>query len=531
MTELFHALAQRLGVAPALVDDAGITTWIDLDDRANRIIAGLRSLGMDDGDTVAVMVGNRREFFEIFAAVCHASWVGVPVNWHWVGAELAHVVANSGAKAVIVDAAYLDVARDARSLGGVGSDVRWLALGAPGGGSYDDPEGGGPVPDDFESFEELLARSSPAEPDGQGTGGPMFYTSGTTGFPKGVRSSLSTTGLPPSMWTLIAGSLVGRLGLPADGVTLLDGPAYHSAQWVFAMFPLLGGSTLVMRHKFDPAATLAAIDAHGVTNVHLVPTQFVRLLKLDPDMRDTFSGASLVAVHHGAAPCPVEVKEQMLAWWGDVVCEYYGGTEGGFLTLIDGADWRARPGSLGRPTDLVELRILGDDGHEAPPGTPGQIYFRSRIGSDFSYHDDPDKTAAAHLDGWGTLGDIGSFDEDGYLYLTDRRIDMIISGGVNIYPAEIEAALVAHRAVADAAVFGIPDDEMGEQVKAVVELIDGVDGDGMEDELIAHCRSRLAGYKTPRSVDIVEHLPRQPTGKLYKRLLRDPYWTDAGRSI
>jgi long-chain acyl-CoA synthetase len=519
VTELFQPLARDLGDAPALIDEAGTTSWRQLDERANRIIGALRARGVGDGATIAVMVGNRREFFEIFAAVCHASWVAVPVNWHWVGAELAYVIGNSEASAMIVDEAYLDVARDARGREESANCEHWIAL-------------GGDVPDDFESFESLLAAASPDEPDGQATGGPMFYTSGTTGFPKGVRSTLSTPGLPASMWTLISGSMLQMLGVPADGVTLLDGPAYHSAQWVFSMFPLFGGSTVVMRHRFDPVETLAAIDRHGVTNLHLVPTQFVRLQKLDDHQRATFSGESLQVVYHGAAPCPPDVKTAMLDWWGDVVHEYYGGTEGGFLTTIGGAEWRARPASLGRPTDLTELRVVDDNGADVPAGTPGQIYFRSRIGSDFSYHDDPDKTTAAHLDGWGTLGDIGYFDDEGYLFMSDRRIDMIISGGVNIYPAEIEAALVAHPLVADAAVFGIPDVEMGEQVKAVVELVDGAIADAaLTDELIAHCRGRLAGYKAPRSIDVTDRLPRQPTGKLYKRLLRDPYWTDVGRSI
>jgi len=520
MTELFQPLAERLGGAAALVDEWGSTSWRELDERANRIVNGLRSAGVADGDTIAVMVGNRREFFEIFAAVLHANWVAVPVNWHWVGEELAYVVGNSGATAMIVDPAYLDVARDARSRPDSAGCPSWFVLG-------DD------VPADFGSFEELLAGASPDEPQGQGTGGPMFYTSGTTGFPKGVRSSLSTTGLPVGMWSLITASFTQMLGLPEGGVTLLDGPAYHSAQWVFSVFPLVTGSRLVMRHKFDAAETLRTIDEHGVTNVHLVPTQFVRLLKLPDETRAGFSGDSLQVAYHGAAPCPPDVKHAMLDWWGNAVHEYYGGTEAGFLTRIAGDEWRARPGSLGRPLDIVEIRAVADDGTDCAPGEAGQIYFRSRLGSDFEYHGDPDKTAAAHLDGWGTLGDIGSFDEDGYLRLSDRRIDMIISGGVNIYPAEIEAVLVTHPLVADAAVFGIPDDEMGEQVKAVVELVDGAGAAGTDlaDELIALCRDRLAGYKAPRSVDVVERLPRQPTGKLYKRLLRDPYWSDSGRSI
>jgi long-chain acyl-CoA synthetase len=249
-------------------------------------------------------------------------------------------------------------------------------------------------------------------------------------------------------------------------------------------------------------------------------------------VRSSFGGSSLVTVMHGAAPCPVEVKRRMIEWWGPVIHEYYGGTEGGFLTLIDGDEWLRKPGSLGKVVPGAELEVVDPDGNECPPGTPGQIYFKSATGGDFEYHKAPEKTQAAHLAGMGTLGDIGYLDDDGYLFLSDRKIDMIISGGVNIYPAEIEGVLVGHAAVADAAVFGIPDDEMGEQVKAAVELIEGTPpSDELAAELIAYVREHLAGYKAPRSIDFEAQLPRHPTGKLYKRLLRDKYWEGTGRTI
>ncbi len=288
-----------------------------------------------------------------------------------------------------------------------------------------------------------------------------------------------------------------------------------------------------MQHRFDPAEMLELIDRHGVTNVHLVPTQFIRLLRLPDEVRARFDGSTLQAVHHGAAPCSEQVKRQMLEWWGPVVSEYYGGTEAGFISLITGEEWLARPGSLGRPLEVMEVSVLDDDGVPVPAGGTGQIWFRSRLGSDFEYHGDPDKTAEAHREGgWGTLGDIGRVDDDGYLFLSDRKIDMIISGGVNIYPAEIEGVLVAHPAVADAAVFGVPDDEMGESVKAVVQLADPADASPeLVDELLAHVRTHLAGYKVPRTVELSDELPRTPTGKLLKRLLRDPYWAEVGRSI
>ena len=529
---------ERAGVT-AVVDDHGSCTFGELDARVNQLVDAGRTAGLGVGDTVAVMCGNRRELIEWTIAAVHAGWVVVPVNWHWVADELSHVLTDSGANALVVEAPFAGVAAAAlEQAGDAGGNcgVRVVIGDAP-------PQV--PLPG-FTGHEAFVAAGSAAEPAGQVTGGPMFYTSGTTGFPKGVRGTLSRTGEDLGLWELVSASFLSMLGLPHQGVTLADGPLYHSAQWVFALFPLLGGgSTLVLRPRFDPRATLEAIDAHGVTNVHLVPTQFIRLLKLDDATRNTFDGSSLVAVVHGAAPCPVPVKERMLTWWGPVITEYYGGTEGGFLTTISASEWLEHPGSIGQETVMAEVVVLDDDGAPCAPGETGQVWFRSRVGADFSYHNDPVKTAAAKRDGGlATLGDVGHLDADGYLYLSDRRIDMIISGGVNIYPAEIEGVLVTHPLVADAAVFGIPDDEFGEQVMAVVELVgsagpddgrgDPGDPDATSDlvaDLARHCGAHLAGYKVPRTIEVRSDLPRQPTGKLYKRLLRDPYWEGQGRSI
>jgi long-chain acyl-CoA synthetase len=298
------------------------------------------------------------------------------------------------------------------------------------------------------------------------------------------------------------------------------------------MLPLVTGSTLVVRRRFDAAETLGLIDRYQVTNVHLVPMQLVRLLELPEAARAAFRGASLVRVLHGAAPCPLEVKRRMLAWWGPKLTEYYGGAESGMLTQITSAEWLAKPGSVGRPTYLVELVIARDDGRRAAVGEPGQVYFRSRLGFDFEYPRDAVRTAAAHLEpGLGTLGDVGYLDADGYLFLRDRKVDMIVSGGVDVCPAEIEGVLVTHPAVADAAVFGVPHAAMGEEVKAAVALAGGyAPSAALAAELVARVRAHLAGRDVPCSIAFEPSLPRHPTGKLLKRVLRARHAASAGQS-
>ena len=518
MSVLFAPFATTKPDSPALIDEIGTTTWRSLDDRVNRLVHAFRALGVEPGSTIAALLANTREYYEVLAAASHGGFAIVPVNWHWVTDELAYVLDDAEATVLVADARFGDTAVAASAH--AGKLVARIAV-------------GGTIPG-FAGYEDFVGSGDPGEPDNQLVGGPMFYTSGTTGRPKGVRGSLLGNGtVPASVFALVAAGFAQSAGLPNDPVTLLDGPLYHSAQWAFSMLPLMGGSTVVMRHKFDPAATLRTIDDHRVTNVHLVPTQFSRLLKLPDDVRSAFRGGSLRVVWHGAAPCPSEVKRRMIAWWGPKITEYYGGTEGGIVTMATSEEWLAKPGTLGKAQPNMEIRILTEDGTSAAPGQPGTIYVKNLLGSDFHYHRDPEKTAKAHLEpGVLTLGDIGHLDADGDLFLSDRKIDMIISGGVNIYPAEIEGVLVTHPAVRDAAVFGIPDDEFGEQVKAAIELQDGEVGDeALLADILRFCREHLAGYKVPRSIDVEAALPRQPTGKLYKRLLRDPYWAESGRTI
>ena len=519
MAVLLQTQLSQMPNQVALVDDGGTTTWAELDGRVNRLVNGFRDRGLQEGDTVVVMAGNQREAFEIGLACLHSGLVLVPVNWHWVAAELAHVVSDAGAAALVVGDQWTAVAVEADAMAPPARVRMAISLTPPPG---------------YESYEAVLAAASPAEPPDQTRGGPMFYTSGTTGHPKGVRGGLTKIGGPTedlAFLVAVIGEIIGVGG--DDPVQLVCGPSYHSAQWVFSMIPLVGGAKVVLQHRFDAADVLHLIDEHQVTNVHMVPAQFVRLLRLPATVQDEFSGASLRQVHHGAAPCPTEIKRQMIEWWGPIITEYYGGTEGGFLTTITSSEWLERPLSVGRPLDIVEVLVFSTEGEAVEPGKVGDLYFRSLVGSDFSYHNSPAKTAAAHREnGVGTLGDVGHIDEAGYVFLSDRRIDMIISGGVNIYPAEIESALAGHPAVADVAVFGIPHEEMGEQVMAVLELVAGeTPGDTIRAQLEAHTRHLLAGYKCPKVWNFVPELPRNDTGKLLKRVLREPYWEAAARPI
>ena len=489
---------------PALVDERGDTSWSLLNARVNRLIHVLRDRGLQPGERVALLSGNRREMFEVFLAVAHTGVLVVPINWHFSADEVAYVVDNSSSKLLIVDPEFTASTADVT--------VPLLT---------------------FEStYEDALAAASEDEPDDQSMGGVMFYTSGTTGRPKGVANSAFAAGVPPEVYELMAAGMV-NIGFPPKGRTLLCGPGYHSAQWAFSFFPLIGGSSVVMQRRFVPEEMLELIDRHSITNVHLVPTQFVRSLRVEEERKRAFDGSSLSFVLHGAAPCSPDVKRQMIEWWGPKITEYYGATEGGVVSMITAEEWLTRPGSVGKPMSNMTVRIVAEEGDDASVGGAGVIHVRNAMGTDFEYLGEPEKTAEAHsVAGFFTLGDIGYLDDDGYLFLSDRKIDMIISGGVNIYPAEIEGVITGHPLVVDAAVFGVPNEEFGEEVKAALQLVPGTMwSDALAADVSAYVRERLAGYKVPRSWDIVEELPRSEAGKLLKRQIRAPYWEGAGRSI
>lgn len=516
---------------PAVVDASGTTTTSGLDLLVDATIAALVAAGMEvgSGRSVVALVGNQLEFVQLSLACMEAGWLLVPVNWHWVADEVAYVLDDADAAVVVVDERFADVGAAAVARSSVDPSAYCT--------------GSGPRPGGLCSFDDAVAAARHGGGAGEGgdpvagaavRGGVMFYTSGTTGRPKGVRGALAGVGGDPAIWTLMAHSIRPVVELAEeDPVQAICGPMYHSAQWVVSTFALLCGATLVLQHRYDAAGLLELVERHRVTNLHLVPTQMSRLLALDGDVRAAADVSSLVSVLHGAAPCPPAVKSAMIDWLGPIVTEYYGGTEGGFISTISSDDWLRRPTSVGRPLPVVEVLVAAEDGSPAAPGVTGEIHFRSLLGSDFEYHNARDKTRAAHRDdGFATLGDVGHLDDEGFLHLSDRRIDMVVSGGVNIYPAEVEAVLVDGDVVVDAAVFGIPDEEMGEQVRAALVLAPGVVwDDATRDAIVARCRERLAGYKCPRSFEAHDSLPRSAAGKLLKRELRDPWWADRDRAI
>ncbi|GIJ79588.1 long-chain acyl-CoA synthetase [Micromonospora phaseoli] len=506
MAVLLRDLAGAAGV-PALGDPTGTLDWSGLDARVNRWIRLLRVQGLRVGDTMAVVCGNRRESIEALLAAIHTGVTVVPVNWHLTAPEIAYLLTDSASRLVLTEPAYAAVVDEAVRAAGV--PVRQLVT-----GEQDLA--------DAQAVEPLLAVVADDEPGEQVCGSTMLYTSGTTGAPKGVRNGLFRTGAPFGRVERLLAYAGHALAVPARGAVLLVGPWYHSAQLFFALLPLLRGSRLVLHERFEPAAFLTAVAEHRITACHLVPTQFVRLLRLDAAVRARADVSSLRVVWHGGGPCPVEVKRRMIEWWGPVVVEYYAATEAGVVTLIGADDWLRRPGSVGRAVPPNEVVILDPDGAALPPGQPGRVFVR-RSGQTFEYHNAPEQTRDAHLrPGVFTYGETGFLDDAGYLYLTGRARELIISGGVNIYPAEVQAVLLSHPAVRDAAVTGEPDDEYGERVVAVVELdrhrLDPVDAPQVLD---GFCRRSLAGFKVPRRWRFVAELPRDGTGKLRHDVLRE----------
>jgi long-chain acyl-CoA synthetase len=490
-----HALA--IPDRAAVVMDDGETLSFGALDRASIALANrFRMLGLQRGDVLALMLENRPEYFIVVWAALRYGLYLTPINWHLKPIEVRHIVEDSDARLLVCSTALAGMADEA-SRGTacalrltIGDNAEWRAIAA--------------CPDATAAFEET-------------EGMILYYSSGTTGYPKGIKRAMQYP--PLGTPAPVDGFVRGRYGVDAQSVYLSPAPQYHAAplNWCIAV-QRCGGTVVVMR-KFEPVRALQLIEQYRVTHAQFVPTMFVRMLKLPDAQRDADLSSLRVAVH-AAAPCPPEVKHAMLRWWGPIIHEYYGGSESNGVTALGPEEWLQHPGSVGRAV-LGEVHICDDDGNELQPDETGAVYFSGL--PDFHYHKDPEKTRKAYnRHGWSTLGDIGHVDHDGYLYLTDRQAFMIISGGVNIYPQEIENLLITHPAVMDVGVIGLPHPDFGEEVVAVVQLRDPPATDGMLTQALdAHCRAQLAGFKCPRRYVFDDALPRMPNGKLLKRLIRE----------
>lgn len=503
------------GTAYLMASAGTAVSWRELDDRSNQFAQLLWSAGLRFGDHIAVLMDNNDRYLEVCWAAQRMGLFYTCINWHFTPDEASYIIDDCDAQVLVVSGATRAVAAD---LVARVPQVRLrLVVG-------DDLDG-------YDRYETAIA-TFPAEPvPDECEGTPMLYSSGTTGRPKGIRYHIrkEPLGRIPANLAL----MTTAFGFDEHTTYLSPAPLYHAAPLFYCMSTLRLGGKVVVMEQFDARDALRFVEQYRVTQSQWVPTHFVRMLKLPDDVRLRHDLSSHRCAVHAAAPCPVEVKHRMLEWWGPIIWEYYSATEGTGATLISPHEWLAHPGSVGRSI-LGPIRICDDDGDEVPRGEIGTVWFEPMSGrSSFEYHKDDAKTREAiDARGWSTVGDMGYLDEEGYLFLTDRRSFMIVSGGVNIYPQEAENLLVSHPKVFDVAVFGIPDPEMGERVHGVVQPVDfDAAGPDLERELLAHCREHLAHYKCPKAIDFERELPRQPTGKLYKRLVRDRYWGNSTSRI
>ena len=497
---------------PAMIsaDTGDVVTFKEMNDRSNRLAQLFHARGLRRGDHIAVLMENNLHFFEPVWAAYRSGLYLTTVNRYLPPDEAAYIINDCEAKAIVTSYEKRETAAGLNDL--MPNCPTRLMI-------------GGTIPG-WESYEEAVA-TQPAEPLAEEwMGESMLYSSGTTGRPKGILRALPQQTAAEGFGMRAMGNVYGY---DRDTVYLSPAPLYHAAPLAFVTNVLAHGGTVVMMERFDAQQALEMIQKYRVTHSQWVPTMFVRMMKLPEEVRLSYDLSSHRIAVHAAAPCPVEVKRQMIEWWGPILFEYYAGTEGTGATFITSEDWLKHPGSVGRAGMGSVLHVCDEEGNDLPPGESGLIYFE-RERPTFEYHNDPEKTRQARHPqhpNWNALGDVGYLDEEGYLYLTDRKAFMIISGGVNIYPQQIEDALITHPKVGDVAVFGIPDPEMGEAVKAVIEPAPGLEpSDALAAELMEFARGKLAHYMAPRSIDFIEEMPRLPTGKLYKRVLRDAYWQE-----
>ncbi|HLZ00540.1 MAG TPA: acyl-CoA synthetase [Bradyrhizobium sp.] len=494
----------------------------EIADRVTRIASGLHQLGVKQGDCVCILMRNDIAFIEAAYATMRLGAYGVPVNWHFKPEEINYILRDSGTSVLVGHADLLHQLREA-----IPSGVTVLSVPTPPEiqRTYKIDPAHLAKPGFAIDFEPWLAQQAPYDGPVVPQPSNMIYTSGTTGNPKGVRRDAPT----PAQSAAAEGMRAMIYGLEPGARALLPGPLYHSAPNSFGLRSGRLGGALVIMPRFEPEEFLRLIDEQRIDTIFMVPTMFIRLMRLPEDVRRTYDMSSLRHVIHAAAPCPPDVKRAMIEWWGPVIYEFYGSTESGAVTFANSEDALKKPGTVGKNSPGAELRFVGEDGRVLPQGEIGEIYSRISANPDFTYHNKPEKRAEIERDGFITSGDVGYIDADGYVFICDRKRDMVISGGVNIYPAEIESVLHAVPGVHDCAVFGIPDPEFGEALMAVVEPQAGVTLDVVD--IRGHLKASLADYKVPKHVEIQENLPREDSGKIFKRRLRDPYWERAGRRI
>jgi len=528
---------------PQFFSGARMRSRADLEDRVLRAATGLRALGVEAGDAVALLLRNDFAFFEASYAAVAIGAYAVPVNWHLTAPEVAFVLSDSGARVLV---GHGDLIRgvsahpDGEAVPGIMETA--AALGVTVLGVETPPELRAAygldaalckLDADLPDWDAWLTAFAPLGKLSDAVTETMYYTSGTTGLPKGVRRMPQT----PAAAATFAKIRDGIYGLAPGIRAIVAGPLYHSAPNSFSLRAARQAACMVLMGRFDAEAFLALVEEHQITNAFMVPTMFVRLLKLPAEVRARYDVSSLSYIMIAAAPCPPDIKRQMIEWWGPIIHEFYGATELGYMTVCNAEETLERPGTVGRVTDGTVMKALDEDGQEVAAGVPGELYGRMAAFPDFTYNNRPDERAACERDGLITCGDVGYFDDEGYLFLCDRTREMVISGGVNIYPAEIEAVLVGMPGVLDCAVFGIPDAEFGERLMAIVQpqaqASEGglVGGDLDEATVTEYLRPRLAGYKVPRVIEFRAELPRDDSGKIYKRRLREPYWAGETRRI